>query len=167
MTTPRKPAANTAKTTSGAATTKPKAAPSKPAVATRNKAPVAASAAPKPTTATAPAAKPAAIIDPVKPQAAVAVAVATPVVKAVSEKPRKKEADKKMKLVRDSFTMPEADYALFKDLKARSLAAGLEVKKSELLRAALNLLASLNDKDLADNLRQLEKIKTGRPAKKG
>lgn len=164
MTTPRKPAANTAKTTSGATTTKPKAAPSKPAVATHNKAAVAA-AAPKTTAAPMPVAKPAVIIEPVKPQAA--AAVVSPAVKAVSEKPRKKEADKKVKLVRDSFTMPEADYALFKDLKARSLAAGLEVKKSELLRAALNLLASLNDKDLADNLGQLEKIKTGRPAKKG
>lgn len=83
------------------------------------------------------------------------------------EKPRKKESDKKVKLVRDSFTMPEADYALFKDLKARSLANGLEVKKSELLRAALNLLASLNDKELTSTLGALEKIKTGRPAKKG
>lgn len=72
---------------------------------------------------------------------------------------------RKPKLVRDSFTIPEADYALFAELKARCLEQGVAVKKSELLRLGLSLLAELSVTDLAIRAQGVEKIKTGRPAK--
>ncbi|MDO9636900.1 MAG: hypothetical protein Q7I95_08060, partial [Thiobacillus sp.] len=72
---------------------------------------------------------------------------------------------KKPKLVRDSFTMPEGEYALIAALKKRCLAAGMPAKKSELLRAAVANLAKLSDASVAAALRRLDVIKTGRPAK--
>jgi hypothetical protein len=77
----------------------------------------------------------------------------------------KKQAPKKQKLVRDSFTIPESDYALFEALKQRALAAGVEVKKSEVLRAALVTLAKLEDAELIKTIGLVERIKTGRPKK--
>lgn len=84
----------------------------------------------------------------------------------VAEAPKaKKQAPKKPKLVRDSFTIPESDYALFASLKQRALTAGVEVKKSEILRAAVVTLAKLDDAELAKAFGLVERIKTGRPKK--
>lgn len=77
----------------------------------------------------------------------------------------KKQAPKKPKLVRDSFTIPETDYALFASLKQRALTAGIEVKKSEILRAAVVSLAQLDDAAFAKAIGLVERIKTGRPKK--
>lgn len=77
----------------------------------------------------------------------------------------KKQAPKKPKLVRDSFTIPESDYALFATLKQRVLNAGVEVKKGEVLRAALITLAKLDDAELVKAIGLVERIKTGRPKK--
>ncbi len=71
---------------------------------------------------------------------------------------------KKPKLVRDGFTMPEADYALLGALKKRALHAGHEVKKSELLRAGLRALAAMPDAAYIGALEGVERIKPGRPA---
>lgn len=68
-------------------------------------------------------------------------------------------------LVRDSFTMPEADFALIAQLKARALAAQRAAKKSELLRAGLHALAVLDKAALVAALDQLAPVKTGRPKK--
>ncbi|MEY4591837.1 MAG: hypothetical protein RIR18_732 [Pseudomonadota bacterium] len=73
---------------------------------------------------------------------------------------------KKPKLVRDSFTFPESDYALIASLKLRALAAGSEFKKSEILRAGLAALQAMSDADLTKALGAVERIKTGRPSKK-
>ncbi len=81
------------------------------------------------------------------------------------EKPVKAEKPAKIKLVRDSFTMPEADYAHLALLKKRCLEAGVAAKKSELLRLGLQVLAQLPSADLAQRIETLEKLKTGRPAK--
>lgn len=78
----------------------------------------------------------------------------------------KKEKQKKIKMVRDSFTMPENDYAKIAELKKKCLMAGEHVKKSELLRAGLTYLTKLSKPDLLKSVKQVEKIKTGRPAKK-
>lgn len=67
--------------------------------------------------------------------------------------------------VRDSFTMPEADFGLIATLKARALAGQRETKKSELLRAGLHALAALDTPTLLKALGQLEPVKIGRPAK--
>lgn len=72
---------------------------------------------------------------------------------------------KKTKLVRDSFTMPDSEYALIATLKKRCLTAGLAAKKSEILRAAIANLIKLSDVALIASMRRLEVIKTGRPAK--
>lgn len=69
------------------------------------------------------------------------------------------------KPVRDSFTMPEADFALIATLKARTLAAKRATKKSELLRAGLHALATLDAARLITALEQLEPVKIGRPKK--
>jgi len=67
------------------------------------------------------------------------------------------------KPVRDSFTMPQADFALIAALKARMLAAGRETKKSELLRAGLHVLAALEPPALLAALAALAPVKIGRP----
>ncbi len=82
-----------------------------------------------------------------------------------SDKASKREKHKKQKMVRDSFTMPESDYAHIAAIKDRCLKAGVSVKKSEVLRAALNCLSNLSDKALTQAIADLETIKTGRPAK--
>lgn len=72
---------------------------------------------------------------------------------------------KKAKLVRDSFTMPELEYAQIAALKKRCLDVGIPAKKSEILRAAVANLAKLSDAALLTAVRRVEIIKTGRPAK--
>ena len=67
--------------------------------------------------------------------------------------------------MRDSFTMPQSDYALIAALKETAIKSGLHVKKSELLRAGLRLLAKSNAAQLKRAVAALEKIKTGRPKK--
>jgi hypothetical protein len=79
-----------------------------------------------------------------------------------AEKPVKA---KKIKLVRDSYAMPEAEYARIAVLKKRLAAMGSEVKKSELLRGGVAALSALNDADLKAVMGNVERIKTGRPAK--
>jgi hypothetical protein len=68
-------------------------------------------------------------------------------------------------LVRDSFTMPETDFALIATLKATALGARRAAKKSELLRAGLRVLAGLDAESLVVLLDRLETVKTGRPKK--
>ncbi len=73
---------------------------------------------------------------------------------------------KKTKTVRDSFNMPDFDYALIGVLKKRALGAATEVKKSELLRAGLKSLAAMNEKEFSAALKAVHIVKTGRPGKK-
>lgn len=70
---------------------------------------------------------------------------------------------RKAKLVRDSFAMPEAEYAQIGELKKR---LGGAFKKSELLRAGVAVLCALNDAELLAVMGHIKRIKTGRPAKK-
>ena len=69
------------------------------------------------------------------------------------------------KVVRDGFTMPEADYGLLKSLKSQCLARGVEVKKSELLRAGVQALAALPAAELLKRMRALPAVKAGRRKK--
>ena len=107
---------------------------------------------------------------PRKPVAAKPAATRKPALAKVAAKPEKKQkkekkADSKIKVVRDSFTMPQADYDLITELKLKALQAGLHVKKSELLRASLQMLAKLSAAQLKRAVAGLEKIKAGRPKK--
>ncbi len=69
----------------------------------------------------------------------------------------------KLKLVRDSFTMPADEYAVIAALKQRALSSAHPAKKSELLRAGIKLLSGLGDAALVELLTSLPTIKTGRP----
>ncbi|WP_144408313.1 hypothetical protein [Sulfuricella sp. T08] len=77
----------------------------------------------------------------------------------------KKVKPKKAKQVRDSFTMPKAEYDLIAAVKKRCVAKGLAVKKSEVLRAAVIGFAAQSDAAVSAALQSLEVIKTGRPPK--
>ena len=131
-----------------------KPAPTAPAAAKTTK-PAAAIKTPPPAkqAAQSPAKKPAAVPLATKPKAA------------KSDKPPKADKPKKIKMVRDSFTMPENDYAQLAELKKKCLQAGVHVKKSELLRAGLLSLSKLPGTALIKAVEQVEKLKTSRPAK--
>lgn len=73
--------------------------------------------------------------------------------------------EKKLKVVRDSYTIPKAEYTQLGELKKRALSLGLSAKKSELLRAGLMLLSQQSDTQLKASLGKVPAIKTGRPAK--
>ena len=75
------------------------------------------------------------------------------------EPPLKKE----LKVIRDSFTMPQADYELITLLKKRSLSSGVEITKSEILRAGLKALDLMTLEEFLSKISLVEKLKTGRP----
>lgn len=87
--------------------------------------------------------------------------VTKPAVKPVEEKPKLE----KVKMVRDSFTIPKDEYAQIATLKKRLEGLSKPAKKSELLRAGLRLLATMNDQTLLTSLAAIPTIKTGRPKK--
>jgi len=95
-------------------------------------------------------------------KAAIVAAKQSPI-KAVN--PPKTDKTKKVKMVRDSFTMPETDYAQLAELKKKCLQSGVHVKKSELLRVGLLHLSRMPDSALLKAVAEVEKLKTGRPAK--
>jgi hypothetical protein len=105
-----------------------------------------------------------------KPATAKVVVVAKPGKKAPEKKDKKTKkvnvkAEIKVKVIRDSFTMPQNDYAKIAELKQVCQKAGLQVKKSELLRAGLHALCKLSAAQLKQTIAQMEQIKTGRPKK--
>ena len=72
---------------------------------------------------------------------------------------------KKVKPVRDSFTMPKGESAVLSHLKQRGLTLAHPAKKSELIRAGITVLAAMSDVDFLAALKALPAIKTGRPSK--
>lgn len=93
--------------------------------------------------------------------------VAKPSVKPAIQTAKKAKKEHKVKVMRDSFTMPQVEYQKIAEIKATCLKAKMHVKKSEVLRAGLKLLAELSTPQLKQVLDSLEKIKTGRPQKHG
>ncbi len=75
----------------------------------------------------------------------------------------KKIKSAKIKVIRDSFSFPEQDYLKISELKKTCLAAGIHVKKGEILRAGLHLLTQLSLDELKLAVEQVEKVQTGRP----
>ncbi|MBC7454258.1 MAG: hypothetical protein H7335_11235 [Massilia sp.] len=126
---------------------------SKPAAETSSK-PVA-----KP--ASKPVAKPA--IKPAAKRAAGKTATPAVILDTATEVVR--ERAHKTKLVRDSFTMPEHEYAVLGQVKKACLKAGFEIKKSELLRIGVALISQLDLATLQSVLAGLPQLKTGRPNK--
>ncbi|AYR25004.1 hypothetical protein [Herbaspirillum rubrisubalbicans] len=152
------------------------------AVPTEKKKPVAKAAAPKLAVVKKPAAKPAArpaakTAAPAKPAPAAAAAPKLEKKVEKADKPAKIEKvekvekiekapkAKKVKQVRDSFTMPENEYAVLAQVKKSCLKAGVEIKKSDLLRIGVSLIKNLKIAELKDILGSLTPLKVGRPKK--
>lgn len=95
----------------------------------------------------------------------VAKAPTTAPAKVPTKAPNKVPKDKKVKVVRDSFTIPKTELLQVGELKKRALTLGVAAKKSELIRAGLFTLASMNDAALKKAMANVPTIKTGRPAK--
>lgn len=120
-------------------------------------------------TSRAPAKKPA----PARPAAAPQPGRKTTVIKKAASRPapapkagkaEKAEKAKKPKLVRDSFTIPKAEYVVLDELKQRAAKLARPVKKSELLRAGIKALAAMPDAGFLKAMDNVPAIKTGRPA---
>ncbi len=73
--------------------------------------------------------------------------------------------DKKVKMVRDSISIPKVEFQVLAEMKARAGKLGVEVKKTELIRAGIKVLAALADTTFVAAIRAVPNIKTGRPAK--
>ncbi|BEV16061.1 hypothetical protein HBDW_28490 [Herbaspirillum sp. DW155] len=139
------------------------------AASTETKKPVAKAAAPKTAAVKKPAVKPATRAA-AKPAAAPAAAKAEKKVEKAdkpvkAEKTEKAPKTKKVKQVRDSFTMPENEYAVLAQVKKTCLKAGVEIKKSDLLRIGVSLIKNLTITELKDILGSLTPLKVGRPKK--
>ena len=72
---------------------------------------------------------------------------------------------KKIKMVRDSFSMTEGDYANLVGLKKKCIAAGVHAKKSELLRVGLMGLMKLSNASLLAAVKQVVVSKKPKSAK--
>jgi hypothetical protein len=171
------PALNNAPATTSPAPAKSKAVPAKRTRASVQKAVVPAAPAPKPAVKP-PVARKAAVkkvaakaVPLAAPKPAPSPVIAKPVIKPLAKAAALPEAGKKTlpakvkkdRLVRDSFTIPKTEFAVLEDLKQRSAVLGRPVKKSELLRAGIKLLASLSNDALLSALARVPTIKTGRP----
>jgi len=73
------------------------------------------------------------------------------------------EVKVKHKLVRDSFTIPKAEYVVLEGLKQRAAGLKRPTKKSELIRAGIAVLKKLADKDFLTAVNGVPSLKTGRP----
>ena len=108
----------------------------------------------KPATKTA--VKPSVAAAPKKASAPVTKAVTKPVTKSAAKPAPKATADKqakekKIKMVRDSISIPKDEYQVLGEMKTRAGKLGVEVKKTELIRAGIKLLAS-DEVDPTDEL---------------
>jgi hypothetical protein len=62
--------------------------------------------------------------------------------------------------------MPSRDYKKITRLREKCLRAGLNVTKSEILRAGLHALEGLSMESLRAVMQSVEKVKTGRPGRR-
>ena len=85
----------------------------------------------------------------------------TPSPKAATGEPKAK----RVKMIRDGFTIPKDEYQVLEALKLRAGSLGTPSKKSELLRAGIKALVAMPDAGLLAALHAVPAIKTGRPGK--
>lgn len=69
-------------------------------------------------------------------------------------------------IMRDGFSMPEADYRLIAEIRSSCVELGVLPTKSGILRAGLRALHRMDPQELVQLIKSLEPVKTGRPAKK-
>ncbi|MFL6675734.1 MAG: hypothetical protein ACJ8LG_20870 [Massilia sp.] len=160
---PAKPALKAARAPSKAAPKQATPTKAAPKQATAKKAAPKEAAAKKAASKAATGKKPAPAAKEIRTAAkAAAKAVAKPALRRVAAGRAGAEAPKP-KLVRDSFTMPEDEYAVLAEVKQACLKAGFEIKKSELLRIGVALVGRIDVATLQGVLAGLPQLKTGRP----
>jgi len=76
-----------------------------------------------------------------------------------------KKAQDSLKVVRDTYTMPLDDHKIIASLKNECMRLGIEMNKSEIVRAGLHTLTNMSPSDLMKAAFTVQKIKTGRPTK--
>jgi hypothetical protein len=67
------------------------------------------------------------------------------------------------KTIRDTFTLPEDDYAIIKHCRKRFLKQEVNVTKSEIIRIGLKVLEQMSDEEVGESYGLIRKIKIGRP----
>jgi hypothetical protein len=77
----------------------------------------------------------------------------------------KESKEKKIKLVRDSISLPKTEFLVLGEMKIRAGKLGVEVKKTELIRADIKMLTTSTNTVFAAAIRAVPNIKTGRPGK--
>ena len=134
-----------------------------------------------PAVTSAPATAPAAIAKPaakpakkvaakpvaVKPVATKKVVVAPKAPKVAMSNESVVAKEKKIKMVRDSISIPKTEFLVLGEMKTRAGKLGVEVKKTELIRAGIKVLTALTDTAFVAAIRAVPNIKTGRPTKAG
>ncbi len=129
-----------------------------------------------PSDTSAPATAPAAIAKPAaktakkvaaKPVATKKVVVAPKAAKVAMANESIVAKEKKIKMVRDSISIPKAEFLVLGEMKTRAGKLGVEVKKTELIRAGIKVLTALTDTAFVAAIRAVPNIKTGRPTKAG
>lgn len=65
-------------------------------------------------------------------------------------------------VVRDTFSMPEVEYGLIDKYRSKAAKAGHIYTKSEIIRASLLALGSMNDKVFLEQLGKVSRLKPGR-----
>ncbi len=83
----------------------------------------------------------------------------------LSKNIKKIEKTDKSKVIRDAFTMPQSDHEYLKILRKKALNLGIDINKSELVRAGIKLLNDLSDNDFIKRCQQIERLKPGRTEK--
>lgn len=81
------------------------------------------------------------------------------------KKPSKTVKLVKTKLIRDSFAFPETEYASLVAVKKACLKAGIEIKKTELIRIGIALVSNLTTAKIKSAKAKLTPISAGRPKK--
>jgi hypothetical protein len=114
-----------------------------------------------------PAKKVAAKLVAVKPVAAKKVVVAPKAPKVAIANESVVAKEKKIKMVRDSISIPKTEFLVLGEMKTRAGKLGVEVKKTELIRAGIKVLTALTDTAFVAAIRAVPNIKTGRPSKAG
>ena len=89
-----------------------------------------------------------------------------PPAKAKSTKRTVGGKEKGDKMVRDTFKMPQREYDLIAEIKQRCRALGVQVKKSDVLRAGLAAMRDLSDQRLGEVMRPLTAARAERAARK-
>ena len=82
-----------------------------------------------------------------------------------SPKHAKSTKPTKIKLVHDSFSMPEGEYALLGQVKKACSTAGIKLKKSELIRIAIGQLSKMSNAKIAAAKSSLTELKPSRSKK--